>query len=270
MAYFLWLFSLEGSGRCVSRWHSRHLWVWLGQRYHTRRGQRSRVVIPGDPAIDFWSSEGAPKDTSGALCPAESPACSDGSSTGCGVLEGWGTPFGESFTVILKSPLTPPDTAPPRVPGRMLEHSRGAQPCWHSGVFYDAPRWSCPIRRTWTLHESLLSVLNAQRREAVIVTVLRCQETTTLRNGWVIRSLKRCNHLCYAEFTLHNFNTRQIAVVFTLCDYLGLHSVAAMFTLHDGLVTGGFTLHDFTIGIIADNSVWSTNYVSQQNTREKW
>ncbi len=28
--------------------HSCHLWVWLKQCYHIRRGQRSRVVIPGE------------------------------------------------------------------------------------------------------------------------------------------------------------------------------------------------------------------------------
>ncbi len=32
---------------------------------------------------------------------------------------------------------------------------------------------------------------------------------------------------------------------------------AAVFTLHDGSVS--YTLHDFTIGRIADNSVWSAN-----------
>ncbi len=46
-----------------------------------------------------------------------------------------------------------------------------------------------PTRRTWTIHESFLSVLNAQTRESVIVTVLRRQETTTPRNAQVIRHL---------------------------------------------------------------------------------
>ncbi len=46
--------------------HSHHLWVWLGQRYHTRRGQRSRVVIPGERKLalrcsDQHLSSGAPK-----------------------------------------------------------------------------------------------------------------------------------------------------------------------------------------------------------------
>ncbi len=46
-----------------------------------------------------------------------------------------------------------------------------------------------PTRRTWTIHESFLSVLNAQTREAVIVTVLRRQRSTTPRNARVIRHL---------------------------------------------------------------------------------
>ncbi len=37
--------------------HSRHLWVWLGQCYHTRRGQRSRVVIPGERELAFRCSD---------------------------------------------------------------------------------------------------------------------------------------------------------------------------------------------------------------------
>ncbi len=36
-----------------------------------------------------------------------------------------------------------------------------------------------PTRRTWTIHESFLSVLNAQEREAAIVTVLRHQIAST-------------------------------------------------------------------------------------------
>ncbi len=46
----------------------------------------------------------------------------------------------------------------------------------------------------------------------------------------------------YAEFTLHDFQSYRITAVFTLQDK---HSVAAVFTLHDGPATGGFTLHDF-------------------------
>ncbi len=37
--------------------HSRHLWVWLGQRYHTRRGQRSRVIIPGEKDLALRCSD---------------------------------------------------------------------------------------------------------------------------------------------------------------------------------------------------------------------
>ncbi len=43
---------LAGPGK-----HSCHLWVWLGQRYHTRRGQRSRVIIPGERALALRCSD---------------------------------------------------------------------------------------------------------------------------------------------------------------------------------------------------------------------
>ncbi len=46
----------------------------------------------------------------------------------------------------------------------------------------------------------------------------------------------------------------------------GVVSVAAVFTLHNGSAIAGYTRHDFTIGRIADNSVWSANY-SQTHTR---
>ncbi len=36
--------------------HSHHLWVWLGQRYHTRSGQRNRVVIPGERGLALQCS----------------------------------------------------------------------------------------------------------------------------------------------------------------------------------------------------------------------
>ena len=71
-----------------------------------------------------------------------------------------------------------------------------------------------------------------------------------------------------AEFRLHDFQSSRATVLFTLHAYLGQDSVAAVFTLHDGSATEGFTLHDFTIGRIADNSVWHANYVSQPKTRE--
>ncbi len=48
----------------------------------------------------------------------------------------------------------------------------------------------------------------------------------------------------------------------------GYHSVAAVFRLDDGSATGGFTLHDFTIGRISNNSVCSANY-SQTHTRSE-
>lgn len=66
----------------------------------------------------------------------------------------------------------------------------------------------------------------------------------------------------YAEFTLQDFPNSRIIVVFTLNDYLGYHLVAVVFTMHSRSATGGYTSHDFTIGRIADNPVWSANYVS--------
>ncbi len=51
-----------------------------------RSSSPEREGSPSNAAIDIWSSEGALKETRGALCPAEGPARSVGSSTGCGVL----------------------------------------------------------------------------------------------------------------------------------------------------------------------------------------
>ncbi len=76
-------------------------------------------------------------------CSAEVPARSNGNPTGCKALEGSGTPLGEALTVILKSPLTPTDREPSRVPGRTLDRGR----VWHSGVYYATPRWSCPNKK---------------------------------------------------------------------------------------------------------------------------
>ncbi len=111
---------------------------------------------------------------------------------GCGVPEGWGTPLGEALTIILRSPLTPPDAVPPRVPGRTPDHGRGRG----TPAMFDTAEsiaqlrdGHVPTRRTWTIHESFLSVLNAQTREAVIVTVLRRQRSTAPRNARVIRHL---------------------------------------------------------------------------------
>ncbi len=39
-------------------------------------------------------------------------------------------------------------------------------------------------------------------------------------------------------------------------------------TIHDGSVTGGHTLHNFSIGKITDNSALSTNNVSQSNMQK--
>ncbi len=40
-----------------------------------------------------------------------------------------------------------------------------------------------------------------------------------------------------------------------------------MSTLHDGSATGGFTLHDFTIGRIADNSYMQTTFHNKTHAR---
>ncbi len=65
-----------------------------------------REGSPSDAAIDISSSGGAPKETGGVPHSVEAPVRTNGTPTGFGVLEGWGTPLGEALTVILKSPLT--------------------------------------------------------------------------------------------------------------------------------------------------------------------
>ncbi len=67
--------------------------------------EREREREPSDAAIDIWSSGGEPEETGGVPDFAEVPARSNGTTAGCGVLEGWGTPLGQALTVILKSPL---------------------------------------------------------------------------------------------------------------------------------------------------------------------
>ncbi len=54
-----------------------------------------RESSPSDAAIDIWSSGEAPKETGGVPRSAEVPARSNGNLTGCGALEGWGTPLGK-------------------------------------------------------------------------------------------------------------------------------------------------------------------------------
>ncbi len=91
-----------------------------------------REGSPSDAATDIWSSGEAPKETSGVPHSAEAPVRTNGTPAGCGVPEGWEPPLGEALTVILRSPLTPPDAVPPRfVPGRAPDRGRGREtpPC---------------------------------------------------------------------------------------------------------------------------------------------
>ncbi len=80
--------------------HSRHLWVWLGQRYHTRRGQRSRVVIPGERGLALRCSDRhlvireAPKERWGTPL-SRGPRPNQRYPAGCGVPEGWEPPLGK-------------------------------------------------------------------------------------------------------------------------------------------------------------------------------
>ncbi len=91
-----------------------------------------REGSPSDAATDIWSSGEAPKETGGVPHSAEAPVRTNGTPAGCGVPEGWEPPLGEALTVILRSPLTPPDAVPPSfVPGRTPDHGRGrgTPPC---------------------------------------------------------------------------------------------------------------------------------------------
>ncbi len=180
------------------RKHSRHLWVWLGQRYHTRRGQRSRVVIPGERGLAL--------------------RCSDRHLVIRGGTEGngWGTPLSRGPSPNQRYPRRLPSAwgvrnstwgSPHRNP-QITSDSTGccAAPCARTNArsrqrqrdpaMFDTAEsiaqlrdGHVPTRRTWTIHESFLSVLNAQTREAVIVTVLRRQRSTAPRNARVIRHL---------------------------------------------------------------------------------
>ncbi len=73
---------------------------------------------------------------------------------------------------------------------------------------------------------------------------------------------KHFQSVSYAEFTLHDFQSHQITVVFTLPPGV----VAAVFTLHDGSATGGYTLHDFTLGRIV--KFWFHNQKYVRSDRE--
>ncbi len=179
--------------------HSRHLWVWLGQRYHTRRGQRSRVVIPGERGLAL--------------------RCSDRHLVIRGGTEGngWGTPLSRGPSPNQRYPrrlrsawgvrtstwgsphrnpqITSDSTGCCAAPFCARTNARSRQRQRDSAMFDTAESIAqlrdghVPTWRTWTIHESFLSVLNAQTREAVIVTVLRRQRSTAPRNARVIRHL---------------------------------------------------------------------------------
>ncbi len=84
-----------------------------------------------------------------------------------------------------------PDAAAPRVPGRtrIAAEAEGLRKFDIAESITQLRDGHVPTKRTWTIHESPLSVLNAQTREAAIVTVLRRQKPTTPRNARVIRHL---------------------------------------------------------------------------------
>ncbi len=179
--------------------HSRHLWVWLGQRYHTRRGQRSRVVIPGERGLAL--------------------RCSDRHLVIRGGTEGngWGTPLSRGPSPNQRYPrrlrstwgvrtstwgsphrnpqITSDSTGCCAAPVCARTNARSRQRQRDPAMFDTAESIAqlrdghVPTWRTWTIHESFLSVLNAQTREAVIVTVLRRQRSTAPRNARVIRHL---------------------------------------------------------------------------------
>ncbi len=179
--------------------HIRHLWVWLGQRYHIRREQRSRVVIPGERGLAL--------------------RCSDRHLVIRGGTEGngWGTPLSRGPSPNQRYPrrlrsawgvrtstwgsphrnpqITSDSTGCCAAPFCARTNARSRQRQRDPALFDTAESIAqlrdghVPTRRTWTIHESFLSVLNAQTREAVIVTVLRRQRSTAPRNARVIRHL---------------------------------------------------------------------------------
>ncbi len=185
--------NLEGSGR-GGGFHT-----IPGRRYHTRRGQRSRVVIPGERGLAL--------------------RCSDRHLVIRGGTEGngWGTPLSRGPSPNQRYPrrlrsawgvrtstwgsphrnpqITSDSTGCCAAPFCARTNARSRQRQRDPAMFDTAESIAqlrdghVPTRRTWTIHESFLSVLNAQTREAVIVTVLRRQRSTAPRNARVIRHL---------------------------------------------------------------------------------
>ncbi len=163
---------LGGQGK-----HSCHLWVWLGQRYHTRSAQRSRVVIPGERELALWCSDRHPvirgsKEGNGwstLLCRGPSPihrhprrlrsAWRVRNST-------WGSPR--------RNPqITSDSTGCCAAQGaRMNARSQQREPAMFdiAESLAQLRDGHVPTRKTWIIHKSLLSMLNTQTREAAIVT----------------------------------------------------------------------------------------------------
>ncbi len=96
-----------------------------------------------------------------------------------------------------------------------------------------------------------------------------CQLVTDLMKRIDVVLVER--GLSNAAFTLHGVSKSSDHVVFTLHDYLGF--IQSLLCSH-GPVTGGYTLHDFTIGRITNNPVWSSNYSQthsrRDNARSRW
>lgn len=67
----------------------------------------------------------------------------------------------------------------------------------------------------------------------------------------------------FTRFTRHDFQSHGMLLLSQYRTVL----FAAVFTYRS--TSGGHTLHNFSTGRIVNNSVWSTNYFSQPNTREK-
>ncbi len=140
--------------------HSRHLWVWLGQRYHTRRGatqpsrhaRRERARPPmqrptsGHQGRHRRKRVGYPTQQRPQSEPIGTPPAAE-------CLRGENLHLGEALTVILRSPLTPPDAVPPRFCARTNARSRQRQ---RDPAMFDTAEsiaqlrdGHVPTRRTW-------------------------------------------------------------------------------------------------------------------------
>ncbi len=134
--------------------HSRHLWVWLGQRYHTRRGQRSRVVIPGERGLALRCSdrhlvirggtEGNGWGTPLSRGPSPNQRYPRRLRSAWGVRTStWGSPhrnpqITSDSTRMLCRPVLCQDER------QIAAEAEGLRHVWHSGVYCATPRWSCP------------------------------------------------------------------------------------------------------------------------------